>query len=119
MARSMGGRDCTMLVARSVLCGSSHFANGVAVPELPPLALVWLRVAVEAGTRLLVLRISGQPMPAGQALWAAFFGIGRSVQCVGLCLHPPHPGRGWGNQHFTRDVFHACQRHPDWRLRAA
>lgn len=71
-----------MLVARSVLWGSSHFANGVAVPELPPLALVWLQVAVEAGTRLLVLQISGQPMPAGQALWAAFFGMG--VLCSAL-----------------------------------
>ena len=76
MARSISGRDCTMLVARSVLWGNSHFANSVAVPELLPLALVWLQVAVEAGTRLLVLRISGQPMPAGQALWAAFFGMG-------------------------------------------
>ena len=78
MARRMGGRDCAMLVARSVLWDGSYFANGAARPELP-LALVWPRVAVAAGTLVLVLRISGQPMPAlwaVWAVWAAFFGMG-------------------------------------------
>jgi len=82
MARSMGGRDCAMLVARSVPWGSSYFANGAAVPELPPLTLVWLQVAVAAGTLLPVLRISGQPMPALWAVCAAFFGMG--VLCSAL-----------------------------------
>ena len=85
MARSMGGRDWAMLVARSVLWGSSYFTNGVAMPELLPLTLVWLRVAVAAGTLVPVLRLSGQPMPAlwaVWAVWAAFFGMG--VLCSAL-----------------------------------
>jgi drug/metabolite transporter (DMT)-like permease len=69
-------REWGMLLALATLWGGSFFFNAVAVRELPPFALVWLRVAVAAGTLLVVLRLLGQRMPSEGRIWAAFFGMG-------------------------------------------
>ena len=53
--RTMTPSEWGMLIALSVLWGGSFFFNGVALQELPPLTLVFLRVALAALILLPVL----------------------------------------------------------------
>src|SRR5437867_413591 len=72
----MDGRAWALLVALSVLWGGSFFFAKVALAELPPLTLVWLRVAGAAATLLLVVRLSGASMPASLRGWMPFAAMG-------------------------------------------
>lgn len=66
-------RDWGLLAALSVLWGGSFFFNGVAVRELPPLTLVWLRVALAAIFLLPLLYARRLPFPRDFAGWKPFF----------------------------------------------
>ena len=48
---SMTPAEWGMLIALSLLWGGSFFFNGVAVKDLPPLTIVFSRVALAAVTR--------------------------------------------------------------------
>ena len=72
--RRMHGRDWALLVL-SVLWGGSFFFNGVALRELPPFTLVFLRVALAAACLLPVLRIYRIGFPSGLAGWQPYFAI--------------------------------------------
>ena len=61
----MDGRDWILLGGLSVLWGGSFFFNGVALRELPPFTLVFLRVALAATILLPVLRIYQIDFPRG------------------------------------------------------
>ena len=52
-------RDWSLLAVLSVLWGGSFFFNGAALRELPPLTLVFLRVALGAAILLPLLRDAG------------------------------------------------------------
>lgn len=69
-------RDWSLLVVLSVLWGGSFFFNGAALRELPPLTLVFLRVALGAVILLPLLRVHGISCPKGVAGWRAFVVIG-------------------------------------------
>ena len=69
------GRDWGLLGILSVLWGGSFFFNGVALKELPPFTLVFLRVALAALILLPVLRAYRIDFPRGFSGWQAFFGI--------------------------------------------
>lgn len=69
-------RDWSLLAVLSVLWGGSFFFNGAALRELPPLTLVFLRVALGAAILLPLLRMQGIGFPKGVAGWRAFFAIG-------------------------------------------
>ncbi|WP_145659444.1 DMT family transporter [Bradyrhizobium stylosanthis] len=69
-------RDWSMLAVLSVLWGGSFFFNGAALRELPPLTLVFLRVALGAAMLLPLLRMQGIGLPKGIAGWTPFFAIG-------------------------------------------
>jgi len=69
-------RDCSLLAVLSVLWGGSFFFNGAALRELPPLTLVFLRVALGAAMLLPLLRMQGIGLPKGIAGWKPFFAIG-------------------------------------------
>ena len=69
------GRDWWLLGILSVLWGGSFFFNGVALKELPPLTLVFLRVALAALILLPVLRAYRIGFPRGFSGWQPFFGI--------------------------------------------
>ena len=69
------GRDWGLLGILSVLWGGSFFFNGVALKELPPFTLVFLRVALAALILLPVLRAYRIGFPRGFAGWQPFFGI--------------------------------------------
>ena len=69
-------RDWSLLAVLSVLWGGSFFFNGAALRELPPLTLVFLRVALGAAMLLPLLRIRGIGFPKGVRGWKPFFVMG-------------------------------------------
>jgi drug/metabolite transporter (DMT)-like permease len=70
------GRDWALLAALSILWGGSFFFNGAGLRELPPLTLVFLRVALGAAMLLPLLRMQGICFPKGFAGWTPFVAIG-------------------------------------------
>lgn len=69
-------RDWSLLAVLSILWGGSFFFNGVALRELPPLTLVFLRVALGAGILLPLLRMQSIGFPKGMQGWKPFVAIG-------------------------------------------
>lgn len=72
----MGAMDWTMLVLLSVLWSFSFFFVEIAISALPPLTVVWIRVALAALALSLFVRFAGIQMPFGGEIWKAFFGMG-------------------------------------------
>lgn len=69
-------RDWSLLAALSILWGGSFFFNGAALRELPPLTLVFLRVALGAAILLPLRRMQGIGFPKGMQGWKPFVAIG-------------------------------------------
>jgi drug/metabolite transporter (DMT)-like permease len=69
-------RDWSLLGLLSVLWGGSFFFNGVVLRELPPMTVVFLRVALAAIILLPLLRVYNIRSPRGVAGWMPFFAIG-------------------------------------------
>ncbi|WP_453952513.1 DMT family transporter [Bradyrhizobium sp. USDA 377] len=69
-------RDWSLLAVLSVLWGGSFFFNGAALRELPPLTLVFLRVALGAAILLPLLRAQSIGLPKGMMGWKPFCAIG-------------------------------------------
>src|ERR1700704_5541329 len=68
-------RDWSLLALLSVLWGGSFFFTGVSLQELPPLTVVFLRVALAAIILLPVLWIYRIPLPARLSDWKPFFAL--------------------------------------------
>ena len=92
-------RDWSLLAVLSVLWGGSFFFNGAALRELPPLTLVFLRVALGAAILLPLLRMQGIGLPKGMAGWKPFVAIGLlnnvipfSLIVIGQTFHPERAG---------------------------
>jgi len=62
-------------VILSLLWGGSFFLIEIAVPHLPVLTIVWLRVTMAAGVLALVMAATGVPFPAARA-WPALMVMG-------------------------------------------
>ena len=75
-SRPMTAREWAMLLTLSVVWGGSFFFNEIAVRQLPVFTVVVCRVALAALILLAVLRLTGQRLPRGPKVWAAFFGMG-------------------------------------------
>lgn len=69
-------RDWSLLAVLSMLWGGSFFFNGAGLRELPPLTLVFLRVALGAAILLPLLRMQGIGLPSDLTGWTPFFAIG-------------------------------------------
>ncbi|WIW43315.1 DMT family transporter [Bradyrhizobium sp. 62B] len=69
-------RDWSLLAVLSVLWGGSFVFNGAALRELPPLTLVFLRVALGAAILLPLLRMQRICWPRGMRGWTPFVAIG-------------------------------------------
>ncbi|MCK1718505.1 DMT family transporter [Bradyrhizobium sp. 141] len=69
-------RDWSLLAVLSILWGGSFFFNGAALRELPPLTLVFLRVALGAAILVPLLRVQGLGFPKGISGWTPFVVIG-------------------------------------------
>lgn len=65
----MDQRDWSRLVVLSVLWGGTFFFTGVALKELPPLTLVFLRLSIATLILLPLLWINGIRLPVGVAGW--------------------------------------------------
>jgi drug/metabolite transporter (DMT)-like permease len=65
----MDARDWARLVVLSVLWGATFFFTGVALKELPPLTLVFLRLSIATLILLPVVWISGVRWPKGVSGW--------------------------------------------------
>ncbi len=74
--RPLGTRQWMLLVALSVLWGGSFFFAKVAVAELPPLTVVWLRVSAATVALLAFLRLTAVAMPTSAASWCRFAVMG-------------------------------------------
>jgi drug/metabolite transporter (DMT)-like permease len=68
-------RDWSLLGLLGVLWGGSFFFNGVALKELPPLTLVFLRVATAATILLPLLWVYRISLPRSFAGWKPFFAV--------------------------------------------
>jgi drug/metabolite transporter (DMT)-like permease len=73
--RTMGLRDWGLVLGLSVIWGGTFFFVAVAVKSLPPLTLVFLRVALAAGVLALLVPAVGLRLPGDLRTWSAFFGI--------------------------------------------
>jgi len=69
-------RDWSLLGLLSILWGGSFFFNGFVLKELPPLTVVFLRVAIAAIILLPLLFGYGIRLPKGLSGWKPFFAIG-------------------------------------------
>jgi drug/metabolite transporter (DMT)-like permease len=76
ISNTMGFQEWGLVLALSVIWGGSFFFIGVAVKSLPPLTLVFLRVALAAVVLNLFVPAIGLRMPVDRKIWAAFFGMG-------------------------------------------
>ena len=87
-----------MLLALAAVWGGSFFFNAVAVRDLPVFTVVVARVALGALLLLAILRLTGQRMPTGRRVWAAFLGMGLLNNAIPFSLIV------WGQQHIASGV---------------
>ena len=71
----MDARTWALLLALSVLWGGSFFFIGVAVGEVPPLSIVFARVALAATALHLLLALQGRTLQFDRAGWRAILGM--------------------------------------------
>jgi len=73
----MGPKEWGLIVILSIIWGGSSFFNGVAVKEMTPLTIVWIRVALASIILLAVVHLKGLKMPSspGMMTWMALFGL--------------------------------------------
>ena len=65
-----------LLVLLSVLWGGTFFFTSVAVSEIPPLTVVFLRVSIASLVLFAFLQIKGVSLPKERSAWTAFFIMG-------------------------------------------
>jgi drug/metabolite transporter (DMT)-like permease len=82
----LGAAEWAMLVVLSVLWGGTFFFVAIAVPEVPPLTLVLLRVALAAGALLIYLAIVRVRLPRGGREWLVLAAIGLGNNVVPFSL---------------------------------
>ncbi len=92
---SMGLREWGMLCLLSLLWGGSFFFVGVAVVELPPLTIVWLRVALGALTLWGVVAFLRLPLPRSPRVWLSILIMG----CLNNVI--PFSLIVWGQTHIA------------------
>lgn len=79
--RSMTARDWALLVVLGVLWSGSYFFVALAVRDVPPLTLVFVRTSLGAAALAAVARASGLPLPVGRREWAAL-ALGGFLNCA-------------------------------------
>ena len=90
----MTAKDWAMLLVLSFLWGGSFFFIGVAVAELPPLTIVFLRVGLAAVTLWGIAVFSGDKVPRSLAIWRAFALMGLVSNAIPFSLIV------WGQTHI-------------------
>ena len=72
----MSTKDWMRLIGLSLLWGGSFFFVEVALEGLPPLSVVWGRVALGSGFLAIAIVATGGRFPKGRAVWLALIGMG-------------------------------------------
>jgi drug/metabolite transporter (DMT)-like permease len=90
----MTTKDWAMLLLLSFLWGGSFFFIGVAVTELPPLTIVFLRVGLAAVTLWAIALLSGYKVPRSIAVWRTFALMGLVSNAIPFSLIV------WGQTHI-------------------
>lgn len=72
----MGPTEWLMLATLSVLWGGTFFFVAVALPEIPPFTLVFLRVSIGAAALATTALVLGLRIPANPRLWVGFLAMG-------------------------------------------
>ncbi len=90
----MGTVEWLLLLILSAVWGGSFFFAKIALADLPPFTLVFLRVALAALALWLVLRAMQKALPRSGRLWAAFFAMGCMNNLVPFSL------LFWGQTHI-------------------
>lgn len=90
----MTTKDWAMLLMLSFLWGGSFFFIGVAVTELPPLTIVFLRVGLAAVTLWAIALLSGYKVPRSIAVWRTFALMGLVSNAIPFSLIV------WGQTHI-------------------
>jgi drug/metabolite transporter (DMT)-like permease len=72
----MGATEWVLLLGLSLLWGGSFFFGKIAVAEVEPLTIAFVRVALAAVALRLVARLLGQPVPSTMEAWGAFLAMG-------------------------------------------
>jgi drug/metabolite transporter (DMT)-like permease len=75
-----------MLIGLSVLWGGSFLFNGILVNELPPLTIVFGRVALASLILIAVVYGTGHGLPGSIRLWGAFFVMGALNNLIPMAL---------------------------------
>jgi drug/metabolite transporter (DMT)-like permease len=76
ITKPMGPREWALLITLSLLWGGSFFFAEVALEALPPLSVVFARVAIGALALLALVRAAGLRLPRELRQWRAFFVMG-------------------------------------------
>jgi len=92
--RVMGFQEWALIVILSILWGGSFFFVGVAVKEMPPLSIVWCRVAIASVILLIVVFSKGEKMPSPLSLWGGFVIMGALNNLIPFSLIV------WGQTHI-------------------
>ena len=72
----MDSQDWSLLILLSAVWGGAYFFAGVAVRELPPLTVVFVRVFLAALTLLPLFWYFGHSLPRSLSGWRPYFGMG-------------------------------------------
>lgn len=89
----MANRDWVLLAILSILWGGSFFFVELALLGLPPISIVWARVAGAAVLMALWTRVRGGTFPAGAGVWAALGVLGLLNNAVPFTLFALAQGR--------------------------
>ncbi len=94
MSRSITLVDWGLLLAASVLVGSTFLFINVAVEEVPPLVIAAIRALISALICWIVMRASGARLPRTRRGWTALFWLGLLTSAF------PFFTVAWGQQHI-------------------
>jgi drug/metabolite transporter (DMT)-like permease len=75
-APRLGATEWGLLLVLSLLWGGSYLFGRMAVAELPPMTVAWLRVAIAAAVLLIGLAIAGQAVGPALLKWREFLVMG-------------------------------------------
>lgn len=84
-----------MLGLLSLLWGGSFLFIGLAVREVPPLTVVWIRISIGAAALGMALWLTNEPLPRAQAAWRDMAVIAVLLCALPFCLIV------WAQTHIT------------------
>jgi drug/metabolite transporter (DMT)-like permease len=78
--------EWTMLLVLALVWGGTFFFAAIAIVEVPPMTIAFVRVSGGALILFLALRVMGISMPTDKAIWAAFLFMGLMNNAIPFSL---------------------------------